>query len=208
MVHGAPNRFFQPMQAPRQSPYSPPPFQQMGQQRRNPGFGLNQRGPQDGQKKEGLIGKILGRSKQKQASPQNMFGPPPSFQAKKEANRSSGGGILEALKKPDGITNMLTNTQKVLQAAEQVTPMIQQYGPMVKNIPAMWNVVRALGSSESKDEKKKESAQIKPASTTINTDESATPATQTNDIILPDPPKEDTKPVQRKKASSGPKLYI
>ena len=31
---------------------------------------------------------------------------------------------------------MLNNTQKVLQAAEQFTPMVQQYGPIVKNLPS------------------------------------------------------------------------
>ena len=43
---------------------------------------------------------------------------------------------------------MLNNTQRVLQAAEQFTPMIQQYGPIVKNIPSIWKLMRAFNSSE------------------------------------------------------------
>ena len=56
---------------------------------------------------------------------------------------------------------MLNNTQRVLQAAEQFTPMIQQYGPIVKNIPSMWNIMRALNSSDSKQEETKKEETIK-----------------------------------------------
>ena len=67
---------------------------------------------------------------------------------------ASTGGILETLKNPGALSGMLANTQKVLQAAEQVTPMIQQYGPIVKNIPSMWKIYQGLRSSSSTDSTK------------------------------------------------------
>ena len=66
----------------------------------------------------------------------------------KSSSRSSGGGILETLKNPDSLNNMLSNTQKVLQAAEQFTPMVEQYGPVIKNLPSMWKVFRSISSAD------------------------------------------------------------
>ena len=92
-------------------------------------FGAN--GPiQQQSNNKGLLGKIFGKSKHKQ-TPQNLFAPPSGV---KQETRRSSGGILETLKNPEGLNTMLNNTQRVLQAAEQFTPMIQQYGPIVKNI--------------------------------------------------------------------------
>ena len=50
---------------------------------------------------------------------------------------------------------MLNNTQRVLQAAEQFTPMIQQYGPIVKNLPSIWKIMRAFSSSDTSNESDK-----------------------------------------------------
>ena len=50
---------------------------------------------------------------------------------------------------------MLNNTQRVLQAAEQFTPMIQQYGPIVKNLPSIWKLMRAFSSSDTSSDTKK-----------------------------------------------------
>ncbi|MFJ8067753.1 VrrA/YqfQ family protein [Peribacillus sp. NPDC096447] len=141
----------------RQSPQIPHPYQQiqrpMVQNRRQVPqgpqgfrgpFNQPQRQEMPPAKKEGLLSKILGKSKQKAASP-NLFAPAAS--SNQSSSRSSGGGILETLKNPESLNNMLSNTQKVLQAAEQFTPMVEQYGPVIKNLPSMWKVFRSISSA-------------------------------------------------------------
>ncbi|WP_312093206.1 VrrA/YqfQ family protein [Niallia sp.] len=60
---------------------------------------------------------------------------------------SGGGGLLKTLTNPSSINGFLANSQKFLNTASQLGPMINQYGPMVKNIPAMWKLYRGLKSS-------------------------------------------------------------
>lgn len=43
---------------------------------------------------------------------------------------------------------MLTNVQKVLGVAQQVTPMVQQYGPLIRNLPAMFKIYRELKNAD------------------------------------------------------------
>ena len=57
---------------------------------------------------------------------------------------AGGGSILKSFTNPSAINGFLTNTQKVLSTAQQVGPMINQYGPLVKNIPVMWKLYRGL----------------------------------------------------------------
>lgn len=60
----------------------------------------------------------------------------------------------------------LDQARQVMATAEQMRPLIDQYGPLVKNLPAMWKLYRAVQSMpdpDSKDEQtneppKKESA--------------------------------------------------
>ncbi|MEI5905817.1 VrrA/YqfQ family protein [Bacillus spongiae] len=64
------------------------------------------------------------------------------------------GGLLRGLLQPGGVNSMLSNTQQVLQTAQQVGPMIQQiqqYGPLIKNIPAMWQLYRGLKDVDLED---------------------------------------------------------
>ncbi|MFJ8264720.1 VrrA/YqfQ family protein [Peribacillus asahii] len=186
------NSFFQQMpQQPRmRQPRANAPFHQQDMMQQRP-------------KKEGLIGRLLGKSKQK-AAPQNLFAPPSQGKQETRSN-NSGGGIMETLRNPEGITNMLNNTQKVLQAAEQFTPIVQQYGPMIKNLPSMWNIIRAFSSNDNdkKEEPKQEENISKETVTEIPTEESPkSPTEQTAQQKM------DKKPKQKKKKTSGPKLYI
>jgi len=55
-----------------------------------------------------------------------------------------------------GISGMLTNVQKMLGIAQNVMPMVQQYGPLVKNLPAMmkiWKELKTTDTTEEKNEK-------------------------------------------------------
>lgn len=186
------NSFFQQMpQQPRmRQPRANAPFHQQDMMQQRP-------------KKEGLIGRLLGKSKQK-AAPQNLFAPPSQGKQETRSN-NSGGGIMETLRNPEGITNMLNNTQKVLQAAEQFTPIVQQYGPMIKNLPSMWNIIRAFSSNDNdkKEEPKQEENISKETVTEIPTEES--PKSTTEQTAQQ---KMAKKPKQKKKKTSGPKLYI
>lgn len=154
-------------------------------------------------KKEGLLSKILGKSKQKGASP-NLFAPAAS--TNKSSSRSSGGGILETLKNPDSLNNMLSNTQKVLQAAEQFTPMVEQYGPVVKNLPSMWKVFKSISSAGGTEDEgasvenrpkveEQKNSEVKTDSKKKDKAKEASPIAQV---------RTETKREKR----SGPKLYI
>jgi YqfQ-like protein len=77
---------------------------------------------------------------------------------------SSGGGglgsILQTLSKPEGLSGILNNTQQVIKTAQTIGPMIQQYGPIVKNLPMMWKLYKGfkdLPSGETTEEATSES---------------------------------------------------
>ena len=70
------------------------------------------------------------------------------------ANRGGGGipGLLQRFLQPSatqgatggGVTQFLGNMQQVLQMAQSATPIVQQYGPMVKNLPMMLKMLKAF----------------------------------------------------------------
>lgn len=69
---------------------------------------------------------------------------------------ASSGGVFKTLLNPGNLTSMLNNTQRVLQAAESFSPLVQQYGPLVKNIPAMWKLYRGLKDTDKAEPNKTE----------------------------------------------------
>src|SRR3954447_4916940 len=85
----------------------------------------------------GFLSKLLGKGKQMG----QVSGATRSIGAQQVAG---GGSILKSFTDPSAINGFLTNTQKVLSTAQQVGPMINQYGPLVKNIPVMWKLYRGL----------------------------------------------------------------
>ncbi|MEH6994492.1 VrrA/YqfQ family protein [Neobacillus drentensis] len=89
----------------------------------------------------GLLSKILGGKKQ--GNQRSGLG------GAQTAGRaaSSGGGVgslLQTLSNPNSLTGFLNNTQQVLNSVQSITPMIQQYGPLVKNIPMMWKLYKGF----------------------------------------------------------------
>ncbi|WP_246945834.1 YqfQ family protein [Bacillus pinisoli] len=56
------------------------------------------------------------------------------------------GGLLSNLMANPG--EMLANVQKAVNVANQVGPMVQQYGPMVRNIPALIKLYKEFNSSD------------------------------------------------------------
>jgi hypothetical protein len=170
------------------------------------GFPFQNRPPVQSQPAEpkgvgGLISKLLNRSNQQSPSPASFFRPP-------AAQAAAGAGIIEGLKSPGSITTMLSNTQKILTAAEQLGPMVQQYGPLFKNLPAMWKMYRSLkdsGDSKASEDETPETAEEESAESEVGTNKSATRKkkrlTIQNDQTV-------QKKTRQQEAPSEPKLYI
>ena len=131
------NRAFTPQQP--LPPQQQPPFQRGEMMPPNGG-------------KNGLLSKLFKKQKNNNAMPANPFSLPSNSArnaagaAAATASAATGGGIIQNLINPANLTTMLNNTQSVLQAAESLTPYVQQYGPLIKNIPAMWKAYRGLQS--------------------------------------------------------------
>lgn len=63
------------------------------------------------------------------------------FLAKILGGAQAGGGGFS------NIAGILQNAQKAIGIFQQVSPMVQQYGPLVKSLPSLINIMRANGSS-------------------------------------------------------------
>lgn len=140
---------------PVQAPYppnnaAPNPFQN---NRPQPFHRSNTPMPPNGgnEQKGGFISKIFRKSKTNNEMPTNPFSLPPNSSrsaATAAATSAASGGLLQSILNPANLTTMLNNTQSVLQAAESITPYVQQYGPMIKNIPAMWKLYRGTQTDD------------------------------------------------------------
>jgi hypothetical protein len=92
----------------------------------------------------GLLSKILGRGKE-------QGGIAGAMSSMNRAAPSGAGGILKSLTNPDALSGFLNNTQTVLKTAQQLGPVIQQYGPLVRNLPSLWKLYRGLKDASSDD---------------------------------------------------------
>jgi hypothetical protein len=90
-----------------------------------------------GNKGGGLLAKILGKGNQ-------QGGAPGGIGSMTRAASSGGGGILKTLTNPDALNGLLNNTQTVIKTAQQLGPVIQQYGPLVRNLPSLWKLYKGL----------------------------------------------------------------
>jgi len=67
------------------------------------------------------------------------------------AARSVTGAAGAAAQGGASLTNIMNGTQKVLAAGERIVPMVrqvQQYGPLIKNLPSMWKMYRGLKAAD------------------------------------------------------------
>jgi hypothetical protein len=93
-----------------------------------------------------------------------FFGPPHHMQQHIPLPNKTGGLLSRLLQTGNAssgginLGGMLGNIQQGLKVAETVTPMIQQYGPLIKNIPAMISMYKEIMSSNSTDSSKNESS--------------------------------------------------
>jgi hypothetical protein len=176
------------------NPFGPGPRMPQGQMPRR--MGGNPRSRQGG----GLLSRILGKGTRGQSNGMAGLltgGHGPARGA------SSGGGILKTLTDPSALNGFLTNTQKVLNTAQQFGPMIQQYGPIVRNLPSMWKLYRGLKDLPDADEQNTEQEMN-------DTTEKKKKPKKSKNAASSSPTQKPKKTVKKQSnnSSSSPKLFI
>jgi hypothetical protein len=58
------------------------------------------------------------------------------------------GGFSSAAPNGMNLSAMLANAQKIVGLGQQVLPMIHQYGPLIRNAPALWKIMRSSNSTD------------------------------------------------------------
>ena len=150
----------------------------------------------------GLLSKLLGKG--------NQAG---GFMGMQTAGKaaSGGGGLLQSLSNPGGITSILNNTQQVLKTAQSIGPMVQQYGPMIKNLPAIWKIYKGFkNANKNTDETPDENSQSAEATLTESSDHKES-AKRTSKKKVQSVNHEHTgasTKTSTQKGSSVPKMYI
>lgn len=102
-----------------------------------------------------------------------------------------------------GFASILQNVQQVLRVVETTTPIIKEYGPMVKNLPAMYRMMKAFkGIDGLLDESEIESKDS-------SLDDTAYKDNKVENVSVPleNPSKKRTE-INEDKGLSTPKLYI
>ncbi|MGY0691720.1 VrrA/YqfQ family protein [Virgibacillus sp. FSP13] len=95
-----------------------------------------------------------------------------------------------------GLSGTLNNVQQVLKIAQSAAPMVQQYGPMVKNIPTMFKMLKAFKDIDNETDGDVETdspSTEQPHVTTQNESNNST---------------EQTKTANQNRGESKPKLFI
>jgi hypothetical protein len=118
---------------------------------------------------------------------QGMGGMPGLFNPSQGMNA----GTLQSLANPSNLSAMMGNVQKTLKMAESVVPMVQQYGPLMKNIPAMVRMYSAIKNAGNEQEEENETISL--SDVTSDSEEFEN---------------EEEKPKARGTGQSVPKLYI
>ncbi|MBM7552539.1 VrrA/YqfQ family protein [Thalassobacillus pellis] len=69
------------------------------------------------------------------------------------AGRGAQGGLGAGVTRGGtDFASMLGNMQQVMKVAQTATPMIQQYGPMVKNLPMLFNLWKIMREPDEEDQ--------------------------------------------------------
>lgn len=88
-------------------------------------------------------------------SPYPMTGQPPDRQ-----NGEKTGLLSRVLGGDSSITGIIGNMQRAVQTAQQVTPLITQYGPIVKNLPSLYKIFKEVNSDDPIESKKNQKKEI------------------------------------------------
>ncbi|EIJ78897.1 hypothetical protein PB1_15104 [Bacillus methanolicus PB1] len=100
-------------------------------------------------KRGGLLEKLFGRGNRNGPFQGLQSGGFPGMNPASRSSSAGGGSLLKTLTNPQAINGFLNNTQQVLKAAQSIGPMIQQYGPIARNLPAMWKLYKGLKNATS-----------------------------------------------------------
>lgn len=87
----------------------------------------------------------------------------PPIPAPQSQSRGGIGGLISSFLSPGStgaagnldFVGMMMNAQKAIQTAQTMLPMIQQFGPLVKNAPAILGALKGLQGNSSTEEKEK-----------------------------------------------------
>ncbi|WP_239421762.1 YqfQ family protein [Bacillus sp. CGMCC 1.16541] len=117
---------------------------------------------------------------------------------------------LQNLANPSSISSMMGNIQRVLKVAESMGPMVQQYGPLVRNLPSLIKVYQALRTSDDSEETVLEAETVDVTEDANETEQDTTPVGIVSTLPMDntDATFEEEFTVQPSKGSSTPKLYI
>lgn len=96
-----------------------------------------------------------------------------------------------------GILGNLDRIQQILNVVERAAPMIEEYGPMVKNLPKMYRMMKAFKEIEQEDEQVKVQEEKQNPAGNSEQKKSAEPVENV-----------DVKSEKPKKGISSPKLFI
>lgn len=69
---------------------------------------------------------------------------PPNNQLQSFADKGAG-----------SLVKTLGNIQQILNLIQSTAPIVEQYGPMVKNLPALYKMMKAINATESDEKPKK-----------------------------------------------------
>lgn len=107
-----------------------------------------------------------------------------------------------ATKGVGGLSKTLTNVQQVLKVIESTAPLVEQYGPMVKNLPAMYRMLKTFKEFENMDDSPENDLLPESESSEAPEEsiEKSIPSVESDNII------EQKRP--RKDGQSTPKLFI
>ncbi|RKQ37613.1 VrrA/YqfQ family protein [Oceanobacillus halophilus] len=134
-----------------------------------------------------------------------MMGPPRNI----PNSRSSGTNLLQkvlgkgpqtteiASRGAGGLSKTLSNVQQVLHVIQSTAPIIQEYGPMVKNLPAMYRMMKAFKELDD-DEPSEDTEEVKEIESTDFEDDTEI---ENEDINQQEKPRKRT-------GQSTPKLFI
>ncbi|SFA95877.1 MULTISPECIES: YqfQ family protein [unclassified Bacillus (in: firmicutes)] len=180
------------------------PYQGQGPMMGYPQSPMMNRPPRgQGNSSGGLLSKLLGKGNQRGAAG-------PAAAASRAGGASGAGGILKSLSNPGSINGLLNNTQQIIKTAQTIGPMVQQYGPLVKNLPAMWKLYRGLKDSnvETEQESKEKSVPVDAEAQSSNTDAKEIESLPKTSAKKNSSREEKNQKPPSRKGNSLPRLYI
>lgn len=106
-----------------------------------------------------------------------------------------------------GFASILENLQQVLRVVETTTPLVKEYGPLVKNLPAMYRMLKAFKSMDGLlDETEIEKSESEDGLLVSDTELESTKDKSENIPI--EVPTKRRPEINENKGLSTPKLYI